>query len=209
MSENRNVIDTVPMSDIFFKPQYVVDNFDDLARGLVTQQCQATDKNYDSEVMDLLFKHNRPYGDDLRAIDIQRARDHGIPRYNDARELCDFPRAKKWKDYSDFIAPEDIENLKKVYRSFEDVELAVGGALERIVDNTTLSGPTMLCILNWQFKNTRVTDRYWFESGDPEVRFTKPQLAEIRKSSFARLFCDNTKTIRSIQKKAFDIVEDM
>jgi hypothetical protein len=196
------------LSDYYNKPSIIEDHFDNLGRGLVTQQSQLTDANFDTEIMDYLFKHARSYGDDLPAVDIQRGRDHGVARYNDFREACGLPRAKKWEDYTDLIAEADVEKLKKVYDSFEDVELSVGGSLEKIVDNATLSGPTLLCIFDIQFYNTRVTDRYWFESGDPEVAFTRPQLAEIRKSSFARLFCDNSNNVTRVQKKAFDIVDE-
>ena len=107
------------------------------------------------------------------------------------------------------IPKSEVENLKAVYASFEDVDLTVGASLEKFnQDDELLAGPTLLCIYDIQFYNTRVTDRYWFESGDPEVRFTKPQLAEIRKSSFSRLFCDNSNNVTRVQKKSFDIVDE-
>jgi len=49
--------------------------------------------------------------------------------------------------------------------------LTVGGSLERHV-NGTLAGPTFLCILTRQFQQTRIGDRYWFETGDPKIAFT-------------------------------------
>lgn len=196
------------MSDYYNKPGIIEEHFDNLGRGLVTQQSQLTDVNYDTEILDYLFKYDRSYGDDLRAVDIQRGRDHGVARYNDFREACGLSRAKKWDDYLDLIPKTEVEKLKQVYESFEDVELSVGGSLENIIDKDTLSGPTQLCIFDIQFYNTRVTDRYWFESGDPEVAFTRPQLAEIRKSTFARLFCDNSNNVTRVQKKAFNIVDE-
>lgn len=44
-----------------------------------------------------------PFGGDLRAIDIQRNRDHGLASYNDLREYCGVKRANNWEDYSDLI----------------------------------------------------------------------------------------------------------
>jgi hypothetical protein len=196
------------LSDYYNKPRIIEEHFDNLGRGLVTQQPQFIDANYDTEILDYLFKHEKNYGDDLRALDIQRGRDHGVARYNDFREACGLPRAKKWEDYLDWILETDVKKLKQVYESFEDVELSVGGSLEKIVGDDTMSGPTLLCIFEIQFYNTRVTDRYWFETGDPEIAFTRPQLAEIRKSSFARLFCDNSNNVTRVQKKAFDKVNE-
>lgn len=89
-----------------------------------------------------------------------------------------------------------------MYVSHEDVELTVGGSLESHVAGA-LAGPTFLCILTEQFYRTRVGDRHFFEHGDTESSFTREQLNEIRKSSMARLFCDNGNNIEQIQPRAF------
>lgn len=63
---------------------------------------------YDSQITDFLFRRERPFGRDLRAIDIQRGRDHGLGSYNDLREFCGLNRAHKFEDFLDFIDPEVI-----------------------------------------------------------------------------------------------------
>lgn len=59
-----------------------------------------------------------------------------------------------------------------------------------------------------QFYNTRVGDRYWFETEDADLAFKPNQLAEIRKSSMARMFCDNGNNISSMQPRAFEVLSD-
>lgn len=59
-----------------------------------------------SQITDFLFRNGRPFGRDLRAIDVQRGRDHGLASYNDYREFCGLPRAHKFEDFSDYI---DVE----------------------------------------------------------------------------------------------------
>lgn len=190
------------MSDVFDDATVTQQNFDDLARGMLTESSQLTDSNFDRELREFLFKHMREYGDDLRSIDIQRSRDHGVAKYNDFREFCGLPRATKWEDFLDLISIQDVANLQSVYEDVNDVEYSVGALLETQVE-TTLATPTLLCVYNRQFYNTRVGDRYWFESGDQEVAFTPAQLAEIRKSSFARIFCDNSNNVSTVQPQAF------
>jgi hypothetical protein len=53
-----------------------------------------------------LFRNGRSLGQDLRAIDIQRARDHGLASYNHYREYCGLPKAHSFEDFGDLIDPE-------------------------------------------------------------------------------------------------------
>ena len=92
--------------------------------------------------------------------------------------------------------------MKSLYVSPEDVDLTVGGSLEAHVAGA-LAGPTFLCILTEQFYRTRVGDRFFYERGDKEIGFTRPQLQEIRKASIARIMCDNGNDIQMMQPRAF------
>lgn len=220
------------MSDWLNRPAIleVADNYDSLLRGLGTQPEQLTDINFDPEVKHFLFKRNSPFGSDLRALDIQRSRDHGLASYNDYREFCGLRRATRWEDFLDLMTPRSLSNLQQLYASWEDVDLTVGGSLEAHIEGT-LAGPTFLCILTEQFYRTRVGDRYFYERGDREFAFSRgininhyihimsciinwciiiiicsyltAQLAEIQKASISRLLCDNSNHVQSIQPSGF------
>jgi len=59
------------------------------------------------QITQYLFKEQLPgsiFGSDLRAIDIQRDRDHGLASYNDYREYCGLPRARNFIDFKDYIS---------------------------------------------------------------------------------------------------------
>ncbi|XP_037943287.1 peroxidase-like, partial [Teleopsis dalmanni] len=80
LSELRSVTNSLRLSDWFNRPGIleVGDNFDSLTRGHATQPEELTDINFDREIKHFLFRRNNPFGSDLRAIDIQRNRDHGL-----------------------------------------------------------------------------------------------------------------------------------
>uniref|UniRef100_A0A1A9W584 Peroxidase n=1 Tax=Glossina brevipalpis TaxID=37001 RepID=A0A1A9W584_9MUSC len=204
ISELRSVAGALRLSDWFNRPGIIElgDNFDSLTRGHATQPQELTDINFDREIKNYLFRRNRAFGSDLRAIDIQRNRDHGLASYNDYREFCGLRRADNWEDFTDLIAAQTVEKLKSLYASHEDLDVTVGGSLERHVIGA-LAGPTFLCILTEQFYRTRVGDRFFYENGDKYAGFTPDQLAEIRKASMARLLCDNGNSVESMQPKAF------
>lgn len=48
----------------------------------------------------------------------------------------------------------------------------------------------------------RDSDRFWYEN-DHEFKFSPHQLAEIRKSTLAKLICDNSDDISTIQLYPF------
>ncbi|XP_022217876.1 peroxidase isoform X2 [Drosophila obscura] len=207
LSEMRTVLGSLTLSDWFNRPGIIEvgDNFDSLTRGHATQPEELTDINFDRQIKHFLFRRNMPFGSDLRSLDIQRNRDHGLASYNDMREFCGLRRAHSWEDYSDLISVPIIQKLKSLYDSHEDVDLTVGGSLEAHVAGA-LAGPTFLCILTEQFYRTRVGDRFFFENGDKITGFTPDQLVELRKASMARLLCDNGNHIASMQPEAFRTV---
>ncbi|XP_028168592.1 peroxidase isoform X2 [Ostrinia furnacalis] len=205
-SERRAVVGTVRLSDWFNRPLILElrSAFDDLARGLTTQEEDYSDQFWDSEITQFLFKRNNTFGGDLRATDIQRGRDHGLGTYVATRAACGLPVPNDFHDLLDFISEENVAVLEDTYQSVHDVELVVAGSLERNVPGAQ-AGPTFLCILTEQFYRTRVGDRYFYENGkDSNTAFTPSQLKTIRTgSSMARILCDNSDGINVMQPKAF------
>ncbi|KAJ8985608.1 hypothetical protein NQ317_015101 [Molorchus minor] len=204
VTENRNAFGSLRLSDWFNRPQILEegDNFDDLSRGLNTQPQMASDPFHDSEITQFLFRAGQPFGQDLKAIDIQRNRDHGLASYNDYRTFCGLPRAQTFEDFLDVMRRDSLERLINLYERPDDVDLTVGGSLEAHVPGT-LAGPTFLCILTEQFYRTRVGDRFWFENSG-ETGFTRDQLSQIRKASISRLLCDNGRNIQAMQPRGFE-----
>lgn len=94
--------------------------------------------------------------------------------------------------------------LAGVYAHPDDVDLWIGGLIE-VARNDAMVGPTFGDIIADQFSKFRQGDRYFYEHS-PEVNpgaFTVEQLAEIKKTTLARLICDNSDAIEAQPPKAF------
>jgi hypothetical protein len=61
---------------------------------------------------------------DLAAIDVLRNRERGVPRYNEFRRKFHLAPARRFEDFSS--DPRVVSELRRVYRSPEDVDLMVG-----------------------------------------------------------------------------------
>jgi peroxidase len=65
-----------------------------------------------------------------------------------------------------------------------------------------------LVIVAMQFRDLKFGDRFYFENGDnPTTRFTLPQLSQLRKTSMARIMCDNLE-LDVVQRNAFKPISD-
>merc|ERR1712203_745242 len=78
------------------------------------------------------------------------------------------------------------ERLRRTYAHVNDIDL-FSGALSETPLHGGLVGPTFACIIGIQFRNLRKCDRFWYEGGNPLIRFTEAQLDEIRKVSLAKV----------------------
>jgi len=136
------------------------------------------------------------------AVNIQRGRDHGLPGYAKYREICGLGAVKDWRDLRKNMFPTDIESLRSTYRGIGDIDLFVGGSLEQPHEDS-LVGPVFKCIIGDQFARLKKGDRYFYDLGlDTQVRMTESELKAIRRSSMARILCDNSQ-VDEVQPFAF------
>ena len=140
---------------------------------------------------------------DLGAINIQRARDHGIPGYVEISRACGGqpPSGTNFEGLSDIIPGLRLV-LETCYRTVEDIDLFPGILLESIQTGSEM-GPTATCLFLAQFNDSRRGDRFWYERDDPCTGFIMEQLTEIRKVTLARVICDNSDGVFDIQPNVF------
>jgi peroxidase len=171
----------LPLKDAFFSPGTFVSGGgpEPLLRGLATQRAQEFDPYVVDGVRNFLFGPPGAGGFDLASLNLQRGRDHGIPRYNDAREAMGMPRAAGFADISS--NPEIQARLSGVYASVDDVDFWVGTIAEDHHPGAVV-GELAYRILRDQFLRLRNGDRFYYESALPStlVRYVEHQtLAEI------------------------------
>lgn len=201
---------SVQLRHTFFDPDllFQVGMIDELLYGLANTPMETLDNFITEEVTNHLFEGKQAplSGMDLAALNIQRAREHGIPGYNQYRAFCNLTRAITFDDLKNEIPPRLIQKLRKIYATVDDIDLFPGGLAETPLKGGVV-GPTFGCIIGRQFQLLRKCDRFWYENGDPLTRFTSAQLTSIRKSSLAKLICQNSDGIRLIQRAALDLPE--
>ncbi|KAF0287245.1 Chorion peroxidase [Amphibalanus amphitrite] len=124
-------------------------------------------------------------GAELAAVEVLRGREMGLPAYDTVRQLCSGTSLTSWEELGSVFGRAELEALRSIYASPEDVDLWVGGMLERRAPSARV-GPTFQCVIADQFRRHRDGDRLFYERS-----LSDGQLREVRKASLARLLCDN------------------
>jgi len=201
----------VPLKKVFQNPYLVKSGFvlDNLVRGMAMSPMESMDQRISNEVANHLFEERgkRFSGLDLAALNIQRGRDHGIPSYNKYRQMCGLLQASDFTHLAEIPIDWAIR-LAEIYKNPNDIDLFTGLLLERKLKGG-LVGPTLGCLLAIQFDQLRKCDRYWYESGDRNVRFTLAQLHEIRKTRLSAVMCRNCDQPGELPHSGFDMMNEV
>ncbi|XP_043203102.1 chorion peroxidase-like [Amphibalanus amphitrite] len=129
--------------------------------------------------------HEDSAAKELAAVEVLRGRDLGLPSYTAIRQLCSGQPVVGWTDLETVFEHRHLEELRAIYSSPDDIDLWVGGMLERRAPSAKV-GPTFQCVIADQFRRLRDGDRLFYERS-----LSGEQLREVRKASLARLLCDN------------------
>ncbi|XP_071750194.1 LOW QUALITY PROTEIN: salivary peroxidase/catechol oxidase-like [Lepeophtheirus salmonis] len=200
-SKTHRYIGSQRLSEMLQQPYdlYKAGWADNYLMGLVNQVAQALDDSLSQEVTNHLFQEpGKKFGLDLAALNMQRAREHGVPGYNGWREWCGLPKIHRWSDLRGLMSNSSVHGYASIYESPDDIDIWSAGITEKPLPGSMI-GPTLACIIGKQFHNLRHGDRYWYENGGWPSSFTLEQLEEIRKIKFSRILCDNSDTIENMQ----------
>jgi hypothetical protein len=151
----------LPLQNAFFHPELVVqDGIEPFLRGLATQRPQEFDPHIVDDVRNFLFGPPGAGGFDLASLNMQRGREHGLPRYNDLRVAYGLaPHAS----FADVSSSADVQaRLAAVYATVDDVDAWVGGLSEDHVPGAVV-GELVFAVLTDQFERLRDGDRFYYE----------------------------------------------
>ncbi|KAG9509175.1 Chorion peroxidase, partial [Fragariocoptes setiger] len=185
---------------------FELNGVDELTLGMVDTPTQSYDPFLTADISGHLFKRpGSPFGSDLASINIQRAREQGVPGYNQFREWCGLPRVTSFEQLGAYMQHNVAYALSLLYAHVDDIDLFTAGISEYRAPGAQI-GPTFACIIGRQFSLLRRADRFWFENSpliNPAGAFTPQQLDAIKRFSLAKLLCANTDDTPTIQPYAF------
>ena len=155
---------------------------------------------------EFLFAGNKNWGHDIVTLNVQRGRDHQIQGYTFYKNMCGFGETISWDDLTDLITDEHVHTLTHTYAKPDDVDMYVAGAME-IPKTGSVVGPTFHCLIQHQFKNLKIGDRFFFTNPG---QFSESQLSEIKKQSMASVFCENSDNSEKLKltKNVFEKIDE-
>ncbi|KAJ6642404.1 Peroxidase [Pseudolycoriella hygida] len=195
----------VLQSDTIGRIDLLEDDFDGALRGSLGQLVNAGE--YGDEVMQKQITNRigktsqNGYGADIISMDIQRARDQGLPCYLDVRRKCNLqPEINSFADLKKIMQPENVELLQKVYEAPEDIDYYVGGIFEtyEILGNP-LVGPTFGCVIARQWDNFAGGDIYYYSNPNSPYPLTPSQIDAVHNFNISSLLCVNSNMDQTAQ----------
>jgi Animal haem peroxidase len=161
LDQHNHSIGDISLADAFFNPTQISSvGIEPYLRGLAKQRPQEVDAYVVDPVRNFLFGPPGAGGFDLAALNIQRGRDHGLPRYNQVRMAYGLP------PYATFaqMNPDPVVQAKlaSAYASPNDIDIWIGALAEKHMPGRMVS-QTTFTILKEQFERLRDGDRFWYQ----------------------------------------------
>ena len=193
----------------YWNPQVTIrdTNVDPFYLGMASQAVEREDTIITPDLRGKVFGPLDFSRRDLMAINMQRARDHGLPDFNSARQAYGLPRIQNFEDLNPLYGILDdvtrsIENLREVYNDNIDLcDIWACGLAETIPSGsndlipadengyTPPPGPGELFseVLFDQFMRIRHGDRFWYENYENNGILTETEFKAISKLTIKKI----------------------
>lgn len=179
----NGTVDKLPLEDAFFAPVQIETGIDPFLRGLATNVCQEVDPFLVPALRNHLFSNQF----DLVALNIERARDHGIPDFNSIRASIGL---EAFNNFDDFMFSQE---LASVYSDTNQIDCWIGMNAEPRIDGLMV-GETQQQVLARNFAAIRDGDVNFYKNSitDPDL------LALIEETTLADVIRRNSDAPNSL-----------
>lgn len=198
LDRHNHSIGDISLADSFFNPTEISGpGIEPYLRGLAKQRSQEVDAYIVDPVRNFLFGPPGQGGFDLASLNIQRGRDHGLPRYNQVRLDYGLP------PYATFaqMTPDPVlrAKLASAYASPNDIDIWVGALAEKHKPGMMVS-QTTYAILKDQFQRARDGDRFWYQTYLP-----RPIVFLLERQPLSEIIRRNTTIRGELQENVFRV----
>jgi len=198
LDKNNQSIGDIALRNAFFNPTLISSvGIEVYLRGLAKQAHQTIDGYIVDDVRNFLFGPPGAGGFDLASLNMQRGRDHGLPRYNVVRQ--DFGLAAK-SSFADVSSDPVMQaKLASCFATVNDIDLWMGALSEDHVNGGQV-GELIFTILRDQFTRLRDGDRFWYQTYLPPkwVKYLEDQ-------TLAMIIRRNTPIGHELQRDVFQV----
>jgi len=170
----------------FNSPNTLAQGAEPILRGMAAFKQNAVDNYFVDALRNFLFGAPGTGGLDLTAVNIERARDHGLPGFNDFRAYYGLTRFTNWTEIHP--DPKVWGPLSQAYASINDCDVYTCGLGEQ-QDMSANVGETFFTSILEQYTNIRDGDRFWYEA--PGM-WSATELDEIRGTTLSDVIVRNT-----------------
>ena len=198
LDQHNQSIGDVPLRDAFFNPPLINSvGIEVYLRGLAKQAHQTIDPYIVDDVRNFLFGPPGAGGFDLPALNMQRGRDHGLPRYNVVRQ--NFGLAPK-SSFADVCSDPVMQaKFASCFATVNDIDVWIGALAEDHVNGGQV-GELIFTILRDQFTRLRDGDRFWYQT-----YFPAPWVQMLERQTLATIIRRNTPIGAELQADVFKV----
>ena len=170
---------------------------DPILRGALMSHQQEVDLYYTDEMRVFTLGYPGRGANDAGSATVQRARDYGLPYFNDVRAAFGLAPKETWAEITSDTKIAAL--LESLYNTTDKLDFFVGALAE---DHPGLHmGETFTAAFENQLMRSIHTDRLFYRS--PHANFTAAEIAEIENTKLSTLILRNFPEIPSIQCSAF------
>jgi len=176
------------LRDSYFFPDAVKKvGIDPYLRGAAVNQQNAVDAQIDEDMRTFLFNQAPALATDLAARNMQRARDHGIARYNECRKAYGLPTCATFSCINNDTRIVNLLNQAYGTDNVTYLDPFVGGLLEAKLPGSNL-GPLFTVSIVEQLVRSRNADRFWYQN---KGVFTSDELAILESTKISDIIKRN------------------